>query len=72
MDPRRAADSRAVLVRWMNIADANAAGFVHGGTQTRRRNRPAERDEIRVGREEEAAAGAKAPAVRLEAPTPPA
>jgi acyl-CoA hydrolase len=32
MDPRPAADSRAVLVRWMNITDANAAGFVHGGT----------------------------------------
>jgi acyl-CoA hydrolase len=32
MDPRAAADSRAVLVRWMNITDANPAGFVHGGT----------------------------------------
>jgi acyl-CoA hydrolase len=32
MDLRPAADSRAVLVRWMNITDANSAGFVHGGT----------------------------------------
>jgi acyl-CoA hydrolase len=32
MDPRPADDSRAVLVRWMNITDANSAGFVHGGT----------------------------------------
>jgi acyl-CoA hydrolase len=24
-------DSRAVLIRWMGIADANSAGFVHGG-----------------------------------------
>jgi acyl-CoA hydrolase len=32
MVPRPAADSRAVLVRWMNITDANAAGMVHGGT----------------------------------------
>jgi acyl-CoA hydrolase len=31
MDPRPAADSRSVLVRWMNITDANSAGFVHGG-----------------------------------------
>ena len=30
--PRKAADSHAVLVRWMGIVDANAAGYVHGGT----------------------------------------
>jgi acyl-CoA hydrolase len=32
MEPRPAADSHAVLVRWMSIVDANSAGFVHGGT----------------------------------------
>ncbi len=32
MDPRRAAASRSVLVRWMGVTDANLAGFVHGGT----------------------------------------
>lgn len=32
MDARPAADSSATLVRWMGIADANSAGFVHGGT----------------------------------------
>src|SRR5438045_1293891 len=31
MDPRPAAGSRSVLVRWMGIGDANSAGFVHGG-----------------------------------------
>jgi acyl-CoA hydrolase len=31
MDPKPAADSHAVLIRWMGIADANSAGFVHGG-----------------------------------------
>ncbi len=31
-EPRAAADSRSVLVRWMSITDANSAGFVHGGT----------------------------------------
>jgi acyl-CoA hydrolase len=30
--PRKAGDSHAVLVRWMGLTDANAAGFVHGGT----------------------------------------
>ena len=30
--PRKAADSHAVLVRWMGLIDANSAGFVHGGT----------------------------------------
>jgi acyl-CoA hydrolase len=29
---RKAADSHAVLVRWMGLVDANSAGFVHGGT----------------------------------------
>ena len=32
VEPRAAADSRAQLVRWMAIVDANSAGFVHGGT----------------------------------------
>jgi acyl-CoA hydrolase len=32
MEPRPAAESRSVLVRWMGISDANSAGFVHGGT----------------------------------------
>jgi acyl-CoA hydrolase len=31
MDPKAAAESRAVLVKWMGIGDANSAGFVHGG-----------------------------------------
>lgn len=31
MDAKPAADSHAVLIRWMGIADANSAGFVHGG-----------------------------------------
>src|SRR5919199_3861850 len=31
MEPRPADESRAVLVRWMSITDANTAGFVHGG-----------------------------------------
>jgi acyl-CoA hydrolase len=31
MDAKPAADSEAVLVRWMGIGDANSAGFVHGG-----------------------------------------
>jgi acyl-CoA hydrolase len=30
--PRKAADSHAVLVRWMGLVDANSAGSVHGGT----------------------------------------
>jgi acyl-CoA hydrolase len=29
---RKAADTHAVLVRWMGLVDANSAGFVHGGT----------------------------------------
>jgi acyl-CoA hydrolase len=32
MEPRTVSDSRSVLVQWMGPADANAAGFVHGGT----------------------------------------
>jgi acyl-CoA hydrolase len=32
MDPRPAAASRSILVRWMGVTDANNAGFVHGGT----------------------------------------
>ncbi len=31
VQPRPARDSRAVLVRWMGVMDANTAGFVHGG-----------------------------------------
>jgi len=30
-EPRRAADSASILVKWMGITDANSAGFVHGG-----------------------------------------
>ena len=32
MDARPASESRAVLVKWMGIVDANTGGFVHGGT----------------------------------------
>jgi acyl-CoA hydrolase len=32
MQPRPAAESRSILVRWMGVTDANNAGFVHGGT----------------------------------------
>jgi acyl-CoA hydrolase len=32
MEPRPAAVSRSILVKWMGIGDANSAGFVHGGT----------------------------------------
>jgi acyl-CoA hydrolase len=32
MEPRPAADSHAVIARWMTPVDANSAGFVHGGT----------------------------------------
>jgi acyl-CoA hydrolase len=31
MQPKRAADSASILVKWMGIPDANTAGFVHGG-----------------------------------------
>jgi acyl-CoA hydrolase len=32
MDPKPASESRAMLARWMGIADANSSGNVHGGT----------------------------------------
>jgi acyl-CoA hydrolase len=32
MEPRAVSESSSVLVQWMGPADANAAGFVHGGT----------------------------------------
>ena len=32
MDPPPVPDSPTLLVRWMGLLDANAAGFVHGGT----------------------------------------
>jgi acyl-CoA hydrolase len=32
MEPRAVSESLAVLVQWMGPSDANAAGFVHGGT----------------------------------------
>jgi acyl-CoA hydrolase len=32
MDPRTVTESRSELVQWMGPADANASGFVHGGT----------------------------------------
>jgi acyl-CoA hydrolase len=31
MEPQPASQSASALVRWMGIADANSAGFVHGG-----------------------------------------
>jgi acyl-CoA hydrolase len=31
LEPRPAADSASLLVKWMGITDANSAGFVHGG-----------------------------------------
>jgi acyl-CoA hydrolase len=31
VDARPAHESQAALIRWMGIADANSAGFVHGG-----------------------------------------
>jgi len=31
VEPKPAAESHAVLIRWMGISDANSAGFVHGG-----------------------------------------
>ncbi len=34
-EPKRASDSASILVRWMGIGDANAAGFVHGGAVMR-------------------------------------
>ena len=35
MADRPAARSESLLVRWMGIADANSAGFIHGGTVLR-------------------------------------
>ncbi|MGZ4267707.1 MAG: acyl-CoA thioesterase [Solirubrobacteraceae bacterium] len=32
MDTRTVSDSRSILVHWMGPGDANAAGYVHGGT----------------------------------------
>jgi acyl-CoA hydrolase len=32
MDPKPAAESRAVLTHWMGILDANSTGSIHGGT----------------------------------------
>jgi acyl-CoA hydrolase len=32
MEPQPASASRAQLVRWMSIVDANSAGNIHGGT----------------------------------------
>ncbi len=32
MEGKQAADPGATLVKWMGLADANSAGFVHGGT----------------------------------------
>jgi acyl-CoA hydrolase len=31
VEPKPASNSRALLVKWMSIGDANSAGFVHGG-----------------------------------------
>jgi acyl-CoA hydrolase len=35
VESKPASDSASILVRWMGIADANAAGFVHGGAVMR-------------------------------------
>jgi acyl-CoA hydrolase len=35
MEPRSPDHSRAELIRWMGIMEANSAGFVHGGTVLR-------------------------------------
>ena len=34
-EPKPAAESESILVRWMGLGDANAAGFVHGGVVMR-------------------------------------
>ena len=34
-EPKRPGESRAEIVRWMGIGDANSAGFVHGGVVMR-------------------------------------
>ena len=33
MDPKKPSESRATLVRWMGIEDANHSGLVHGGSR---------------------------------------
>jgi acyl-CoA hydrolase len=35
MGPKAVSESSATLIRWMDITDANLAGFVHGGTVMR-------------------------------------
>jgi acyl-CoA hydrolase len=35
MEPRPAADSVSLLIRWMSVTDANSAGFIHGGVVMR-------------------------------------
>jgi acyl-CoA hydrolase len=35
MQPKPASHSESILVRWMGLGDANAAGFVHGGSVMR-------------------------------------
>src|SRR2546429_7204139 len=35
VEGRRSAESRAILVRWMGVMDANSFGLVHGGTVMR-------------------------------------
>src|SRR3954466_1927279 len=30
-EPRRVAESQTQLIQWMTVADANSAGFIHGG-----------------------------------------
>src|SRR5947209_289897 len=32
LDPKPVSESRAQLIRWMGVTDANSAGNVHGGT----------------------------------------
>jgi acyl-CoA hydrolase len=32
VEPRRPSETVSILTRWMGIADANTAGYVHGGT----------------------------------------
>ena len=34
-EPKPATESESILVRWMGLGDANAAGFVHGGVVMR-------------------------------------
>jgi acyl-CoA hydrolase len=31
VDPRRVSESQTQLIQWMGVADANSAGFIHGG-----------------------------------------